>query len=236
MGAPPRSPAGGHLTVTGPPDGLPLTLDGRPVGVTPLYGLPVPPGLYVLRAALPDKRVFERPVQIAAGLHATVAVDLAAAHRPGQAEPAHLRVTSAPSGAEVRVDGVLRGETPLQLDDLSFGVHEVEARRPGRKSATAKVELQPAARRKLHLKLAAYRGAISVKADDAAGRPVSGTLVLDGVPLGEVPYDGPAPLGRHELRVLSPQGEGVLPVTIEADSKLSVGIRVRPTLRAPGVQ
>lgn len=226
--APPAPAAAvGHLSAVGPPDGLPLSLDGRPVGVTPLYGLPLEVGLYVLRAAFPDERVFELPVQIRAGQHATVQIDASQAHRPGQVEPSRLRVLSEPAGAAVRVDGELRGETPLQLDDLAFGNHELEIRLPGHRTVTRTVELKPAAREKLQVKLKRYRGAVAVKADDAAGRPVPGTLLVDGLPLGDLPYDGPAPLGAHELRVVSPHGEGSLPVTIEAGNKMTVGIRVQ---------
>jgi hypothetical protein len=35
----------------------------------------------------------------------------------------HLQVSSEPTGAEVRADGVVRGVTPLTLDDLPEGVH-----------------------------------------------------------------------------------------------------------------
>jgi hypothetical protein len=52
---------------------------------------------------------------------------------PLAAQPASsgLRVSSSPSGAEVLVDGVSRGSTPLVLTDISKGVHEITLRLQG---------------------------------------------------------------------------------------------------------
>jgi len=38
---------------------------------------------------------------------------------------ARLRLDSAPRGARVTLDGLARGPTPLQIDDLSLGVHDL---------------------------------------------------------------------------------------------------------------
>ncbi len=45
--------------------------------------------------------------------------------------PSSIKIVSEPSGAEVVVDGVSRGQAPLVLEDLSRGRHNVELRRDG---------------------------------------------------------------------------------------------------------
>lgn len=54
-----------------------------------------------------------------------------AKQRRAAAGASSLRVLSDPPGATVQVDGVMRGETPLLVDDLSPGVHYLRVERPG---------------------------------------------------------------------------------------------------------
>jgi PEGA domain-containing protein len=41
---------------------------------------------------------------------------------------ARLTLDSAPRGAEVTLDGLARGPTPLQIEDLALGIHELIVR------------------------------------------------------------------------------------------------------------
>ena len=77
---------------------------------------------------------------------------------PGQADAATLREPAAarpevgwllvrtfPPGAAVSVSGVDRGRTPLSLDDVPYGVHQVEIQAPGYESETREVTVSAAA-------------------------------------------------------------------------------------------
>jgi hypothetical protein len=78
-----------------------------------------------------------------------------------RSEPARLTVQSEPSGASVMVDGRSAGETPLSLDNLTPGGHEVAIAAPGHIGAHKKINLDPGTRGMMSvdlLPLSAARG------------------------------------------------------------------------------
>jgi hypothetical protein len=66
-----------------------------------------------------------------------------AALSTGCAAERTLRVTSEPLGAEVRVDGELRGATPVDVEFAHYGTRRVVLRRDGYGTATLRVALEP---------------------------------------------------------------------------------------------
>jgi serine/threonine-protein kinase len=67
---------------------------------------------------------------------------------------ARLKVTSEPSGAVVRIDGVLAGKTPLAVDTLAPGVlHTVQVSLPDRRPQTEQVWLEPGEKGLVHVRL-----------------------------------------------------------------------------------
>jgi hypothetical protein len=61
--------------------------------------------------------------------------------RPAVVRPGRLVVRSDPSGALVTIGGRLLGETPVVLDDLPLGTHDVRVARPGHVPRTERVTL-----------------------------------------------------------------------------------------------
>jgi tetratricopeptide (TPR) repeat protein len=112
-----RLAPGPALTVRSEPSAS-VYLNGEYRGVTPLHIGHLEAGDYVLRLSRAGYRDARRAVTVSG--HEAVALDL-------QARPdAHLLVTSAPAGAVVYIDGVRHGRTPLKLEDLEPGAHNVE--------------------------------------------------------------------------------------------------------------
>jgi hypothetical protein len=66
-----------------------------------------------------------------------------------------LGSTGPPVWGEVYLDGVLRGRTPITLPRVPVGVHVVEVRRAGYRTATQRVVLRPGARAVVSLVLRA---------------------------------------------------------------------------------
>jgi len=55
--------------------------------------------------------------------------------------PSAVKIKSDPAGAEVLVDGVLRGQTPIKLAGLSRGRHTLEVREAGYEGKTLDFEI-----------------------------------------------------------------------------------------------
>ncbi len=67
-------------------------------------------------------------------------------------KPAALKVTTIPSGAEVYVDGALKGKTPLAVD-VTPGMHKLMITRYGYKDYSAILNLEGGRTKELHLQL-----------------------------------------------------------------------------------
>jgi hypothetical protein len=108
----------GTLSVQSSPAGVEVFVDGVTRGMTPAK-IALPPGSHILELrgrGVP--RVI--PLQIASGAQVSQYLEFAESPTTGM-----LVVHSQPAGANVTVDGVERGVTPLTVEGLSSGDHEV---------------------------------------------------------------------------------------------------------------
>ena len=101
----------------------------------------------------------------------------------GQKE-GHVRldVTVQPEGAQVSVDGVVRGTAPCSIFDISPGCHLVHVSAPSCRAADAFVELSPGDYVQKNFSLVAEKGLVLVKTD-----PPGADVKKDGVSLGTTP-------------------------------------------------
>ncbi len=88
----------------------------------------------------------ERPEHVASTPRESPTAPAAHAPRAAAAEAAHantgrLVVRSSPARAEVLVNGIKKGETPLTLRDLPLGTHTIRVSRAGYQASTRKVTL-----------------------------------------------------------------------------------------------
>ncbi|MBI3492360.1 MAG: PEGA domain-containing protein, partial [Acidobacteria bacterium] len=101
------------------PKGAPVLVDGETRGVTPLtITLATGPHRVEVRGATEARTI---PVTIAAGTQVSQYIEIGRdMTRSGQ-----LQVRTEPSGAQVSVDGVPRGRSPLLVEGLTPGEHMV---------------------------------------------------------------------------------------------------------------
>jgi len=124
----------GELTVSSHPSEAEVTIDGVARGRTPLT-VALSPGNHELELTSGSgKRTL--PFVVEAGMRLSHYIEFAA-ERPAAAT-GRMEVASEPAGAEVRVDGSLHGITPLTVEGLQEGEHDVLLTR-GTASATRKV-------------------------------------------------------------------------------------------------
>jgi hypothetical protein len=110
----------GTLVVETNPPGVPVVLDGKRSGQTPVR-LEVSAGSHVL-TLLTEPAARTIPVTIAAGATVSQYVEVPKV----VAETGQLQIRTDPSGARVVVDGTPRGAAPVTVENLMPGAHTVD--------------------------------------------------------------------------------------------------------------
>jgi hypothetical protein len=120
-----RPAATGSLRVETVPAGIEVLIGGKVVGVSPVT-LSLPAGGYEVQLgqAADARRL---TLDLAAGASMVQHVEMAAA--PVTATGA-LRIQTEPSKLPVFIDGVERGESPLAIDAIQAGIHEIIVKGP----------------------------------------------------------------------------------------------------------
>lgn len=134
----PAPRATGTLILSSHPPGAEVVVDGTARGLTPL-ALQLPAGAHEVVLSAAGQPSSER-------LHLTTeAGETASQHVVFAAPPATtgaVAVEATRTGAEVLVDGLVAGVTPLTLQDVAPGPHEIAVRMSGR-TVTRTVDVQP---------------------------------------------------------------------------------------------
>jgi eukaryotic-like serine/threonine-protein kinase len=119
----------GTVTVETTPPGLEVTLAGKSLGKTPLTTT-MAAGAYELQVgSQPNVRTVK--VNVSAGSSIVQQLEFADRLTTAAASTGGLRVQTEPSRLPVFVDGTQRGVSPLALDQLATGEHEVSVRTSG---------------------------------------------------------------------------------------------------------
>lgn len=125
-------PVTGSLRIDSTPAGAAVDVDGRPRGLTPLT-LDLSTGAHAVLVTHGDqKQEFDATVTAGAVNTHHVRWSTVVASPPAPDTRGRLQVTSEPGGGTVTVDGVARGTTPMTIDDLEPGDHQVSVQLLGR--------------------------------------------------------------------------------------------------------
>lgn len=127
-------PKTGNLSVSSSPDHAELLIDGEAYGNTPhtVTGLAV--GTYTIQLISPGYKTWSETAIVSAEKTTEVSASLLQKHYARG-----LSVRSSPEGAEVYLDEVYYGITPMTVGDISVGLHGIEIKKVGYTSATRTV-------------------------------------------------------------------------------------------------
>jgi hypothetical protein len=183
-------PIAGLVLIHSQPSGAEVEMDGEYKGVTPLF--------------LTDVALGTRPVRLSGSgiVPTTVTVDVRG-RKPVfievelQADTGQLMVSGEPAGAVVLLDGMPRGELPLDLAAVPSGEYQVRVAAEGYEDYVEDVSLQAGEVRAVAVSLALHEGKLKITSVPSRAR-----VYLDGKFRGETPavVEHVAP-GPHALKL-----------------------------------
>ncbi|MBW2733915.1 MAG: PEGA domain-containing protein [Deltaproteobacteria bacterium] len=191
------------IAVSSTPPGADIYIDAEAtgkVGQTPKT-LTIEPGTHTL---ILRKTGFQVTTK-------TIDVKARKAHEVSLTLELPFKVTSAPEGADVRVDdakGTPLGKTPYE-GGIAPGKHTVYVGKPGYKTIKREIDAQPGGATNIMAKLS-----LGVRIDS---KPTGAVVMVDGAKVGSTPVEVELTPGMHKLELTL---EGFQPVSREVDVKV----------------
>ena len=207
-----------QIQIESDPNGAEITCNGKSCPHAPVTLQGLSGGTYLITAAKPGYRSARTVVTIQEGQRVTIPLKL---------EPLQglVRITSAPAGADVSVDGAFKGKTPAFLTDLSMGKHRISFTATGHLAREIEISLEDAIPRAVHADLPLNAGTLSVRSN-----PAGATVVLNGVERGVTPAEiTDAPAGDNTLEIrLSGYLPASQPLTVVAQESREISVNLAP--------
>jgi hypothetical protein len=174
----------GAIQVTTSPSGATVTLDGLDPRTAPYTYQNVAPGPHTLLATLDGYEQLSYSVTVVSG--ATAQATLTLIRSP--ATVGSLHVTSIPSGADIYLDGIYRGPTPITIGNLAPGNHNILLRLAGYQEYTGTATIIAGQTTEHPVTLVALPP--SAGSIDVVSYPAGASVYLDGSYYGQTsPYD-----------------------------------------------
>lgn len=211
------------LEVRSRPAGAIVVVDGRRVGGVTPNASDLSPGAHRIEVSLPDHQKAKRQIRAQAGQLVVLDIDLVPS-------PGVLVVRSEPPGAKVRLDGEVRGSTPLEVGELDrHKSYDLALDLAEHDPWESTVSLDGGSRRELSIELVKTvskvqpPGFLSINAHPWA------EVLLDGRRWGETPVIRKSIRpGRHVLLIRNPardvEARRVVIVRSGEESRVSVDL------------
>ena len=150
---------------------------------------------------------------------------------PASAGTGTLSLNTTPTGAQVVVDGQVRGVTPLTLT-LNPGAHSVTVQQGDGEPRSVPITITAGAQVSQYIELP--KGAPAVGQLQIRTEPAGAAVSVDGVARGKSPLTIPnLAAGEHTVAVESDRGSVKQSVTIEAGATASLVVPLTPVENAP---
>jgi len=197
----------GSLTVTSEPSGALILLNNVAYGYTNAYYDAIATGSYTLKLLKHGYQPVSTTIEIKPGTNTPVSAKLPLYFPP----TGSLSIISEPNGGAVKIDGEMKGYTPLRIRGLRPDSYNVRVSIPGYLSWIGIVHVTAGRETSIYAPIAptkpvTYSGSISITAE-----PSGSSVIIDGTPVGKTPvFVSNIAAGSHTIYLESP---GYLPVT-----------------------
>ncbi|MCE5195392.1 MAG: PEGA domain-containing protein [Nitrospiraceae bacterium] len=164
----------GSISVVSDPSSASVMLDGKMAGVTPLTLKDINSGEHTIVISKPGFGEITRKVLVNGREIADVNVKLGNANYI-------LKIVSTPDNAEVFLDDISKGKTPLIIEDVALGVHKIRIIKDGYEDQKDTIEIKGSLTEKA-FRLNSYTGGLNVKTD-----PPGAEIIMDDKNIGITP-------------------------------------------------
>ncbi|MDF7807708.1 PEGA domain-containing protein [Pontiellaceae bacterium B12219] len=168
-------PITGLLLVDSNPQGADVVIEGISKGSTPLLLTDLPLGEYNLEFKSPKLLPRTMKAELADRTPVRVYAELVS-------NTAQLDVTSVPDGAEVRINGILAGQTPLRIEEVQAGEADVKVSKRGYTPYQIRMQFEATKPYKVDASLVALPSGLTV-----LSTPEGARITIDNKVVGETP-------------------------------------------------
>lgn len=193
----------GTLNLTSKPDGVAVSMNGIPAGITPLTIPRIPKGRVTLEFKMDGYETQKREVMIDAGDSPKIDITMVA-------KPGSLSLAGIPSDVRFYVNDSPHGKGPLTLNKLAPGTYSVRAEKDGYESITREITIGLGESISEEFRLESIMGRLEVKTE-----PSGAQIFIDQRLVGVTkPMPGVSPLLTSDILVVPAleQGEHSLQV------------------------
>ncbi|KAF5055821.1 PEGA domain protein [anaerobic digester metagenome] len=169
----------GSIQVRTSPEGATVVLDGIDLRTSPVTFANVNAGTHTIIASRDGYQSVSRSVQVSAGQTAQVDITL----NPIGPSYGSARIQSVPSSADVYIDGLYRGATPVTIGNLGIGTHNVLLRHAGFQEYSTTIQVSVGSTTEIRPTLTALpptSGSV-----DVVSYPAGASVYIDGAYHGQ---------------------------------------------------
>lgn len=172
--------------------GAMITVNGEPVGESPVTVEGLAPGEHLVEATHDDYQETTGVATVEAGKQAVLQLRMAAVERA----PGRVIVNADVAKARVFVDNEERGEAPVVVSEIAAGTHAIRVVAPGRQEFRTTCNTAPGQDCEINAVLAVESTPVRIEANVAGAQ-----FYLNDDLIGPVPWEGELPIGSHRFEI-----------------------------------
>ena len=186
-----ETPSGkGSLSIRSNPDRAEIFINGKPQGTTPATIPGLPAADYTVELRKEGYGHTYNSVSLLEGQEETLAIQM-------NRVTGLLLVESNPAGADVLIDGIAKGTTPLLLTDLPLGSYKLDFQAPNQLPRTMETELVDRTPVRVFAELVSNTALL-----DASSSPSGAEVHVNGVLVGKTPLrKAEVPAGKATVKI-----------------------------------
>jgi len=182
----------GEISVVSIPREVDVYLDGIQKGITPVTLKNIEPGVYRLTLQKDGYEYWNKDVEISSESSAEIIANLSPLY-------GSFGITSIPPSAEVYLDGVKQGVTPIRIDQIKKGFRKIEVVKAGYDNWSKKVQVIPGGLLTIDAELKVAMGSVNI-----TSKPDNADIYISGIKHGSTPMVIKIEKGLRKIEIKKP--------------------------------